>query len=126
MNKPLLGLVLGAVLGALDGASAYLYPDVREHGMIAGIVIGSIGKGLVAGLVTGLIARKLHSLPLGVLAGLVTFTSITLPIALMENDVTHKVYFWEIITPGAICGLIVGYATQRLGASPATAPAGAR
>lgn len=121
MNKPILGLILGAVLGALDGASAWFYPDVREHGMLAGIMLGSMGKGLVAGLVTGLVARKLRSLPLGVLAGFLAFFLITLPIALMENDVTHKVYFWEIIIPGSICGLLVGYATQRCGA-PAPKP----
>lgn len=118
MNKPVLGMLLGALLGALDGASAWFYPDVREHGMLLGIVIGSTGKGLVAGLITGFVARKLHSLPLGILAGLVTFGLITLPIALMENELTHKVYFWEILIPGAICGLIVGYATQRHGTAP--------
>jgi uncharacterized membrane protein (Fun14 family) len=121
MNKPLLGLALGATLGALDGASAWFYPDVREHGMLLGIVFGSMGKGLVAGLVTGLVARKLHNLPLGVLAGFLAFALITLPIALMENPDTHKVYFWEILVPGSICGLIVGYATQRHGAAPAGA-----
>jgi membrane protease YdiL (CAAX protease family) len=67
----------------------------------------------------GLVARKLDNLPLGILVGFLAFALITLPIALMENDVTHKVYFWEIIIPGSICGLIVGYATQRSGA-PAT------
>src|SRR5262249_29338084 len=95
MNKPLLGLCLGALLGALDGASAWFYPDVREHGMLAGIVLGSMGKGLVAGLVTGFIARKLSSVPLGILAGFLVFALITLPIAMMENEVTHKVYFFE-------------------------------
>jgi len=121
MNKPVLGLALGALLGALDGASAYFYPDVREQGMIASIVLGSMGKGLVAGLVTGFIARKLQSLPLGILSGFLVFALITLPIALMENEVTHKVYFWEIIIPGSICGAIVGFATQRYGAVAARA-----
>src|SRR5262245_262998 len=119
MNKPLLGLLLGAALGALDGLSAWFYPDVREHGMLLGIVFGSLGKGLIAGLVTGLVARKLRSLPLGIGAGFVAFVLITLPIALMENPETHKTYFWEILIPGAICGLIVGFATQRLGNLPA-------
>jgi hypothetical protein len=129
MNKPLLGLILGSVLGALDGASAYFYPDVREHGMITSIVIGSMGKGLVAGLITGFIARKMSSVPLGVLAGFITFVVITLPIAMMENEITKKVYFWEIIVPGAICGAIVGYAVQRYGAAAGkrdSAAAGAR
>jgi hypothetical protein len=118
MSKPLLGLGLGALLGALDGASAFFYPDVREHGMLLGIVLGSMAKGLIAGLVTGLVARKLASLPLGILAGFAAFALVTLPIALMENPETHKVYFWEIMIPGAICGLIVGYATQRHGVRP--------
>ncbi|MBK8178369.1 MAG: hypothetical protein IPK67_05625 [Planctomycetes bacterium] len=118
MNKPLLGLTLGAVLGAIDGASAYFYPDVREYGMITGIVIGSMGKGLVAGLVTGFIARKLRNVPLGILSGLLVFAAITYPIAIMENPDTHKVYFWEIILPGSLCGAIVGYATQRYGSTP--------
>ena len=124
MNKPLLGLTLGALLGALDGLSAWFYPDVREHGMLTGIVIGSMGKGLLAGLVTGLVARKLRSLPLGILAGFLAFFLITLPIAMMENPDTHRVYFWEIILPGSLCGLIVGYATQRHGHAP-TARGGA-
>lgn len=115
MNKPVLGLALGALLGALDGASSWFYPDVREHDMWLGIMLGSTGKGLVAGLVTGFVARKLRSLPLGILAGLVVFAAVTLPVAVMKNDITHKVYFWEIMIPGAICGLIVGYATQRHG-----------
>ena len=120
MNKPMLGLCLGALLGAIDGASAYFYPDVREYGMITGIVIGSMGKGLVAGLVTGLIARKLQSIPLGIVAGFVVFVAVTYPIAIMKNPDTGKAYFWEIVIPGAICGAIVGYATQRYGTSKVT------
>jgi hypothetical protein len=126
MNKPVLGLILGALLGALDGASAYFYPDVREHGMITSIVLGSMVKGLVAGLVTGLIARNLRNLPLGILAGFLVFALITLPIAMMKNEITHKAYFWEIIIPGSICGAIVGYATQRHGATPDAAAPHAR
>ena len=122
MNKPMLGLTLGGVLGAIDGASAYFYPFVRENGMITGIVIGSMGKGLLAGLVTGFIARKLHSVPLGILAGFLVFAGVTFPIAMMKNEVTGQVYFFEIIIPGAICGAIVGYATQRYGARGAKEP----
>ena len=117
MNKPMLGLCLGAVLGAIDGASAYFYPDIREHGVMTVIVLGSTGKGLVAGLVTGFIANKLRNLPLGILAGFLVFAAITFPIAISKDPDTGKDYFWEILIPGSICGAIVGYATQRYGAA---------
>ena len=45
--------------------------------------------------------------------------------AIPAPDGTH--YWWEIILPGSLVGLIVGYATQRYGVPPATgrpAPAG--
>src|ERR1039457_5930168 len=37
MNKIAVGLILGAVLGALDGASAWFYPEVRN--VIASIMV---------------------------------------------------------------------------------------
>lgn len=123
MNKALLGLILGGVLGCFDGFTALfsgpeLFQGSDGHQMLLMIVLGSTTKGLVAGLITGFIARKLHNLPLGILCGLLTAALITLPIALGENPTTHKVYFWEIMIPGAICGAIVGFATQRYGALP--------
>ena len=48
MNKVLLGLLVGAGLGALDGLTAWFTPEVRSQ--IAGIVAGSTFKGLVAGV----------------------------------------------------------------------------
>ena len=58
MNKPLLGLLLGAVLGGIDGSFAPVWepddPVVREG--IVGIIVGSTFKGLVAGLATGFFA----------------------------------------------------------------------
>jgi hypothetical protein len=47
MNKPLLGMLLGGVLGVFDGLSALISePSVAPE--IVGIVIGSTFKGLVA------------------------------------------------------------------------------
>ena len=60
MNRPLLGLLAGAGLGVLDGLSSLVSsPEVSEG--IAGIVVGSAGKGLLAGIIVGVIARKLSS-----------------------------------------------------------------
>jgi peptidoglycan/LPS O-acetylase OafA/YrhL len=123
MNKVLLGLLLGAILGAVDGATAYFTPEVRAE--MATIIIGSTFKGLVGGVLIGLFARKVKSVPLGVLFGLFVGALLALAIAAMPDGVTGKHYYLQIIPPGTIVGLIVGYATQRYGTGPATAP-GAR
>lgn len=119
MNKILLGLILGTVLGAVDGATAWFTPEVRVE--IATIVIGSTFKGLVAGLLIGFFARKVDSVPLGILFGLAIGALLALAIALMPDAVTHKHYYFQIILPGSIVGLIVGYATQKYGAAAAPA-----
>ena len=121
MNKILLGLLLGTVLGAIDGATAYITPEVRVE--MAAIIIGSSFKGLVGGILIGLFARKVQSVSLGILFGLAVGALLALAIALMPDAVTHKHYYFQIILPGSIVGLIVGYATQKFGSAPATAPA---
>ena len=68
MNKVLLGLLLGAVLGAIDGSTAWFTPEVRPE--MATIIVGSTFKGLVGGILIGFFARKVKSLPLGILFGL--------------------------------------------------------
>ena len=108
MNKILLGLLLGAVLGAFDGMTAWFTPAVRSQ--LAGIVVGSTFKGIVAGLLIGVFARKVKSLPLGILFGL----GIGLFFAFMVAQMQHGYYF-EIMLPGGMVGLIVGYATQKYG-----------
>ena len=122
MNKILLGLLLGAVLGAIDGASAWFTPEVRVE--MATIIVGSAFKGLVGGVLIGFFARKVKSVSLGILFGLAIGALLALGIALMPDAVTHKHYYFQIILPGSIVGLIVGYATQRYGTpSPAATPA---
>jgi hypothetical protein len=128
MNKIVLGLVLGGVLGIFDGCTALLSGPELFQGpdcvsSLLGIVVGSTFKGLVAGVITGWFARKLQNLPLGIGVGLFASALVTFPIAWMQrdNEVTHRNYFWAIMIPGAICGAIVGFATQRYGKAPAPA-----
>jgi membrane protease YdiL (CAAX protease family) len=117
MNKPVLGLIIGGTLGVFDGLTALVSaPEVAPQ--IMSIVIGSMGKGLVAGLIMGFVARKVNNLPVGVIVGLVVGAALALPIAMMKDPNTGQVYFWEILIPGSIVGLIVGYATQRYGTRP--------
>ena len=121
MNKVLLGLLLGTLLGALDGTTAWFTPEVRPE--MATIIIGSTFKGLVAGILIGFFARKVKSLPLGILFGLAIGALLALAIALMPDAITGKHYYKEIIIPGSLVGVIVGYATQKFGAASAPASA---
>ena len=112
MNKPVFGLLLGGLLGIFDGLSALVSaPEVS--GDIAGIVVGSTFKGLVAGILIGWFAKKVHSLPKGIVFGLTVGALLALPIAIMNSNALGKNYYWHIMLPGAMVGLIVGYATQR-------------
>jgi hypothetical protein len=112
MNKIVLGLVVGGILGIFDGLSAWFTPAVRAQ--LLGIVIGSTVKGLIAGILIGYFAKKVNSLPLGLLFGLGIGLLLAYVVAAMPNP-EGKHYYFEIMLPGGIVGMIVGYATQRFG-----------
>src|SRR5919206_4447947 len=112
MNKPVFGLVVGGVLGIFDGLSALVSsPEVSSQ--IVGIVIGSTFKGLIAGVLIGWFAKKVNSLALGIVFGLLVGAALAFPIAIMNSNALHHNYYWQIMLPGSVVGLIVGYATQR-------------
>jgi hypothetical protein len=109
MNKPVFGLILGGILGIFDGLSALVSaPETAPQ--IVGIVTGSTIKGLIAGIAIGFFARKVKSLALGILFGLAVGAFLAFLVAYMGGG-----YYWEIMLPGSILGIIVGYATQRYG-----------
>jgi len=115
VSKPILGLMLGAILGVFDGLSALISaPEVAPD--IVGIVIGSTFKGLLAGVLIGWFARKVDSLPAGLIFGLVVGAFLAFLVAAMPVA-SGKHYYWEIILPGSLLGIIVGYATQKYGAT---------
>jgi hypothetical protein len=114
MNKVVLGLLVGGILGIFDGLSAWFTPAVRAQ--LLTIVIGSTVKGLIAGILIGYFARKVNSLPLGLLFGLSIGLLLAYAVAAMP-DPTGKHYYFEIMLPGGIVGMMVGYATQRFGQS---------
>lgn len=120
MKKPVLGLIAGGVLGIADGLTALISAPETAPAIMS-IVLGSMGKGLVAGVLIGWFARKVNNLALGVVFGLVVGALIALPIALSRDPVTGQQYFWEILIPGSMVGLIVGFLTQRYGQRPAAA-----
>jgi F0F1-type ATP synthase assembly protein I len=110
MTKPIFGLLLGGILGVFDGLTAYFTPEVRNA--LLGIVIGSTVKGLIAGISIGFFAKKVDSLPLGMVFGLLVGLTLAFLVAAMPSE-TGKHYYFEIMLPGAIVGAIVGYATQK-------------
>ncbi len=119
MNKPVYGMILGGALGVLDGLSALVStPGIAPQ--IMGIVIGSTFKGVIAGVLIGYFATRVKSLPLGIVFGLAVGAALAYAIvALQAMDPASPRYFWEIMLPGSLVGLSVGYATQRR-AVPAT------
>ena len=114
MSKPLIGIIVGAVLGAFDGLTAYFTPAVRDQ--LASIVVSSTFKGIIAGIAIGFFAKKFHSLPLGLLFGL----AIGALLAYLTARFAVGGYYFEIMLPGSLVGLIVGFATQKYGQAPAT------
>lgn len=107
MSKPVFAMVLGGILGVFDGLTALISGGPEIPGQIAGIVAGSTFKGVIAGLIVGLVARKTQSIAVLVAVGLAVG-------ALFAYLVTiNTPYFWEIILPGAIVGVIVGFATAK-------------
>ena len=115
MSKPVIGILVGAVLGAFDGLTAWFTPAVRDQ--LAAIVVSSTFKGIIAGVAIGFFAKKFNSLPLGLLFGL----AIGALLAYLTARFTVGGYYFEIMLPGSLVGLIVGFATQKYGRTPATA-----
>jgi len=114
MSKLMLGLVAGAVLGFFDGLSAWFTPEVRDQ--MLSIVIGSTGKGLLTGIAAGWVAKKYDSMTAAVLVGLGVGLVLSYAVAAMP-DASGNHYYLQIVLPGSILGLIVGFASQRFGRS---------
>jgi F0F1-type ATP synthase assembly protein I len=105
--------VLGGVLGVFDGLTA-LVSAPETAPMITTIVVGSTIKGIIVGMLVGWFAKKVHSLPAGLIAGLIVGAFFAFLVAAMP-DPSGNHYYWQIMLPGSVLGLIVGYATQRYG-----------
>ncbi len=120
MNKPILGLILGAVLGALDGISApWGLNDPKLWEGLPGIIFGSTMKGLVAGVLIGLVARYSNSTRLTIIFGVIVSGAFALAVAMAQGG-----YYLRIVLPGALIGAMVGFATQKYGAAPRRPMAG--
>ena len=114
MNKILVGIGFGLILGFLDGATAWFTPEVRS--MMTGILIGSSIKGMLVGVLSGWYARKVQSTTKGILVGAALGLLFAYLVAAMQHD-----YYLEIMLPGFVVGAIIGFLTQRMGTSAVVA-----
>lgn len=122
MTKPVLGLVLGGVLGVFDGLSALVSApnDPAVKAGIVGIVIGSTVKGLLTGALIGWFAKRTNSLPKAIVFGLAVGLALAYCVSLAQMLSGQPAYYWQIMLPGGILGVIVGYVTFK---APASTPA---
>jgi hypothetical protein len=118
VTKPMLGLTLGGTLGLLDGLSGFLEPSLAP--LMTSVITFSLLKGLVSGVVIGYFSNKVHSMLLGILAGVLIAGAFSVLLILKAG----MALFWDILLPGMLLGVIVGFATQRFGkqTSDASAP----
>ncbi len=83
-------------------------------GMMPMIIAGSTVKGLVTGILVGWMANRYRSLPIGIGGGLVIGLVLSFLVALMP-DPQGGYHFVEIMLPGALLGMVVGFVCQRWG-----------
>jgi len=115
MNKIFVGLLLGLILGAIDGATSWFYPEARS--MVGSIMVGSSIKGMIVGTLTGWLARKVNSTAWGIVAGSAFGLFFAFLVATI-SDVNGRHPYLEIMMPGFVVGAIVGFLTQKMGAMP--------
>jgi len=113
MNKIVVGLLAGLIFGAMDGATAWFYPEARS--MLGGIMVGSSIKGMIVGLLSGWFARKVQSTGWGIVVGSALGLLFAFLVAAMDT-VNGRHPYLEIMLPGFIVGAIIGFLTQRMGA----------
>jgi hypothetical protein len=115
--KPVIGLAVGGTLGLLDGLSGFLEPSLAP--LMTSVITFSLLKGLVSGVAIGYFSKKVHSMLLGILAGVAIAAVFSMLLILKAG----LALFWDIMLPGMLLGVIVGFATQRFGKQTASSAA---
>lgn len=116
MKRVGVAMVLGAVLGAFDGLTAWFTPAVRDQ--LGTIVMLSSLKSVIAGLLIGVFAVFVRKRPAVVLFGCGVGLLLAYLVAMNPDPTTGEHYYVQIMVPGALVGLLVGWATARYGGGP--------
>jgi len=114
-------VLVGAILGAFDGMTAWFEPSVRDQ--IGTIVMLSSLKSVIAGLLIGIFASYVQKRAAIAIFGLVVGLVLAYLVAMSPDPKTGEHYYAQIMVPGAIVGLLVGYATARYGGNIAASAA---
>jgi len=109
LTKPILGLAVGGTLGLLDGLSGFLEPSLAP--LLSSVITFSLLKGLVSGITIGYVSQRVHSMLVGILAGIGIAAALSLLVILRAG----MVLFWDIMLPGMLLGVVVGFTTQKFG-----------
>jgi hypothetical protein len=118
LTKPMLGLAVGGTLGLLDGLSGFLEPSLAP--VMSKVITFSLLKGLLSGIAIGYVSQRFHSMLVGILAGALIAAALSLLVILRAG----MALFWDIMLPGMLLGVVVGFTTQRFGKGVETQPAG--
>jgi hypothetical protein len=105
----MLGLAIGGTLGLLDGLSGFLEPSLAP--LMTSVITFSLLKGLLSGVAIGFVSQRVHSMAVGLLAGLGIAAALSLLVILQAG----MALFWDIMLPGMLLGVVVGFTTQKFG-----------
>jgi hypothetical protein len=109
LTKPMLGLAVGGTLGLLDGLSGFLAPSLAP--VMSSVITFSLLKGLLSGITIGYVSQRFHSMLVGILAGIGIAAALSLLVILHAG----MALFWDIMPPGMLLGVVVGFTTQKFG-----------
>jgi hypothetical protein len=116
-----LAVLVGGILGAFDGLTAWFEPSVRDQ--LGTIVMLSSLKSVIAGFLIGIFACFVQKRVAIALFGLLVGLVLAYLVAMSPDPKTGEHYYAQIMVPGAIVGLLVGYATARYGGDAAASTA---
>src|SRR5580658_7187340 len=109
LGKPMLGLAVGGTLGLLDGLSGFLEPALAP--VMTSVITFSLLMGLVSGIAIGYVSQRFHSMLVGIVAGFGIAAALSLIVILHAG----MALFWDIMLPGMLLGVVVGFTTQKFG-----------
>jgi hypothetical protein len=116
MKRIAFAVILGAILGAVDGLSAaYEFGFGQKVLTIAGL---SSIKSLVVGLIVGVLAYFVDNKPVIIVVGTLVALGFAFLVASQPDADTGEKYYVHIMGTGGLVGLIVGYATANYNEKP--------